>query len=127
MPTRHLFSSLLLLLLCFAVQQKASATVQVSVHPARAPLTLTQTQQFTATVAGTTNTAVIWFVDGVRGGNSTVGTISSTGSYHPPASERHAYHYCQERGRHGNRRMPRCGSPTIPACLPITVIVFVAE
>ncbi len=64
MPTRQLFSSLLILLLCFAVQQKASATVQVSVHPARAPLTLTQTQQFTATVAGTTNTGVIWFVDG---------------------------------------------------------------
>jgi hypothetical protein len=86
MPTRHLFASLLLLLLlCFAVQQKASAIVQVSVHPARAPLTLTQTQQFTAKVAGTTNTGVIWFVDGVRGGNSTVGTISSTGFYRPPA------------------------------------------
>jgi hypothetical protein len=85
MSLRRLSSSLLLLLLCFAVQQKASAAVQVSVHPVRAPLTLTQAQQFTATVAGTTNTSVIWFVDGVRGGNSTVGTISTTGLYHPPA------------------------------------------
>jgi hypothetical protein len=28
---------------------------------------------------------VIWFVDGIRGGNSTVGTISTSGLYHPPA------------------------------------------
>ena len=83
MTRRCLFFSLLLVL-CLLIQQKASATVQVAVHPVRAPLTLTQTQQFTATVAGTTNTAVIWFVDGVKGGNSTVGTITSTGFYHPP-------------------------------------------
>ncbi len=84
MTTRRLFFSLGLFI-SLVIQQKASAAVQVTVHPARAPLTLTQAQQFTATVAGTTNTAVNWFVDGVRGGNSTVGTISSTGLYHPPA------------------------------------------
>ncbi|HLJ29961.1 MAG TPA: pyrrolo-quinoline quinone [Candidatus Angelobacter sp.] len=62
------------------------AAVTVTVHPARAPLTLTQPQQFTATVVNTTNTGVIWAVDGITGGNSTVGTISSGGLYHPPSS-----------------------------------------
>lgn len=86
MSTRRLFSSLLLSL-CILIQQKASAIVQVTVHPARAPLTLTQTQQFKATVAGTTNTSVSWFVDGVKGGNLTVGTITTTGFYRPPAKK----------------------------------------
>jgi len=62
------------------------AAVTVRVRPARAPLTLTQPQQFTATVANTSNHNVTWAVDGVVGGNSTVGTISSTGLYHPPSS-----------------------------------------
>lgn len=62
----------------------ALAAVGVSVHPARAPLTLTEPQQFTATVVNTTNHAVTWSVDGIAGGNATVGTISSSGLYHPP-------------------------------------------
>jgi hypothetical protein len=37
--------------------------------------------QFTATVTGTTNTAVSWEVDGVAGGSAATGTISATGSY----------------------------------------------
>ncbi|HEY1938087.1 MAG TPA: pyrrolo-quinoline quinone [Candidatus Angelobacter sp.] len=48
-------------------------------------MTLTEPQQFTATVVNTTNHSVIWAVDGVTGGNSTVGTISTSGLYHPPA------------------------------------------
>ena len=62
------------------------AAVTVVVHPARAPLTLTQPQQFTATVANTTNHNVTWAVDGITGGNSTVGTITTGGLYHPPSS-----------------------------------------
>src|SRR3954469_3338262 len=64
----------------------ASAQVTVSVRPRTAGLTYTQTQQFTKTVSGTTNTAVRWTVDGVTGGNSTVGTISTSGLYTPPHS-----------------------------------------
>jgi parallel beta-helix repeat protein len=45
---------------------------------------LGNTQQLTATVTGTSNTAVTWSVNGVSGGNSTVGTISSTGLYTAP-------------------------------------------
>ena len=45
-----------------------------------------QTRQFTATVQNTTNTAVIWKVNGIAGGNSTVGTISTSGVYKAPNS-----------------------------------------
>jgi hypothetical protein len=57
----------------------AVATAQVTVSPRRAPVTLHQTQQFTA------NIPVNWLVDGIVGGNSTVGTISTGGLYTPPA------------------------------------------
>ena len=45
------------------------------------------TQQLTAQVTGTTgSTAVIWLAGGVVGGNSTVGTISTTGLFTAPAT-----------------------------------------
>src|SRR5947209_10269442 len=74
----------ILLPLCF-YSIHAFAAVGVTVHPVRVSLTLTEPQQFTATVTNTTNHSVIWAVDGIVGGNSTVGTISSSGLYHPPA------------------------------------------
>jgi subtilase family serine protease len=45
-----------------------------------------QTQQFTATVANSTNQSVTWAVAGVTGGNATVGTISATGLYTAPVA-----------------------------------------
>jgi len=45
---------------------------------------LGNTQQFTATVTGSSNTAVSWSVNGVAGGNSKVGTISTAGLYTAP-------------------------------------------
>src|SRR3954469_19817216 len=65
----------------------ASAQVTVSVRPRTAGLTFTQTQQFTATVANTTNKSLRWTVDGIAGGNSTVGTVSTSGLYTPPHSK----------------------------------------
>jgi serine protease len=44
------------------------------------------TQSFTASVTHTLNTAVTWEVNGIVGGNATVGTISTAGLYSPPAS-----------------------------------------
>ena len=41
-------------------------------------------QQFSATVTNSTNTSVNWSVNGIAGGNSTVGTISSAGLYTAP-------------------------------------------
>jgi hypothetical protein len=57
----------------------------LALTPRNAALTLAQTQQFSVSnaPAGTTLT---WAVDGVAGGNSTVGTISSGGLYTAPAS-----------------------------------------
>ena len=50
----------------------------ITVSPKAVVLTTTQTQQFTASLSST------WSVDGVSGGNSTVGTITSGGLYTPP-------------------------------------------
>jgi hypothetical protein len=58
--------------------------VTVTPNPVNVPAG--STVQFTATVTGTTNTTVAWQVNGMSGGNSTVGTISSAGLYTAPAS-----------------------------------------
>lgn len=42
-------------------------------------------QSFSATVTGTSNTAVTWQVNGTNAGSSTVGTIDSNGTYTAPA------------------------------------------
>ncbi|HEV3332052.1 MAG TPA: hypothetical protein VG096_13770, partial [Bryobacteraceae bacterium] len=55
-------------------------TVIVSLSPGSASLQALQTQQFTATIAGTGNTGVTWSL------NPNVGTISSTGLYTAPAT-----------------------------------------
>jgi len=60
-------------------------TIVVTVSPSSALVAVGTSQQFTATVAGTNNTAVIWSVDGVHGGNSSVGTITSSGLYTAPS------------------------------------------
>ena len=70
--------------------QGASAAVTValpiSISPTTAAIGLSGTVQFTATVTFSTNTAVTWQVNGVNGGNATVGTISTAGLYTAPAS-----------------------------------------
>ncbi len=58
----------------------------VAVTPQVASLTSTQTVQFQATQNGVPTNNVTWLVDGVVGGNSSVGTISSSGLYTPPTS-----------------------------------------
>jgi hypothetical protein len=61
-------------------------TVSVSVAPQSPTAVVNQTLAFRATVTGTTNTAVVWQVNAVAGGNSTVGTISTSGTYTAPAN-----------------------------------------
>jgi hypothetical protein len=63
-----------------------AAAVNVTISPTSATVAAGGTQQFTATVQNTSNTAVIWQVNGVTGGNATVGTISSSGLYAAPAT-----------------------------------------
>ncbi len=61
-------------------------TASVSISPLRAALTTGQSQTFTATVTGNAFTCVNWEVDSIPGGNSSVGTVSATGVYSPPAA-----------------------------------------
>ncbi len=63
--------------------------VTVSASPSSLSLLVSASGTVSATVSGTTNTAVSWSVDGVVGGNSTVGVVSGTGStatYTAPAT-----------------------------------------
>jgi hypothetical protein len=63
-----------------------SATVTVSPKLAAVVVT-SQTQQFNATVTGTVaDLTVTWSVDTIAGGNATVGTVSASGLYTPPAT-----------------------------------------
>lgn len=65
--------------------QAAPANVAISLSPQSATVVASGTQQFTATVSGTSNQNVTWWVNGVTGGNATVGTITSTGLYTAPS------------------------------------------
>lgn len=59
-------------------------TVTVAVSPQNASVSLGQSVQFTATVTRASSDAVNWSVNGIAGGNSTVGTISGIGLYTAP-------------------------------------------
>jgi hypothetical protein len=52
-----------------------------------ATVTLGTTSQYTATITGSTNTNVTWSVNGVAGGNTSVGSISTSGLYTAPATD----------------------------------------
>jgi hypothetical protein len=83
-----------------AVSQKdptksASATVTITLTPVPSNITVVVspaapsvpafgTQQFSATVTGSTNTAVAWQVNGMTGGSQSLGFISATGLYVAP-------------------------------------------
>jgi MBG domain (YGX type) len=60
--------------------------IVVTVSPLSASVQTGATKQFSATVTGTSNSSVNWSVNGAAGGNSTVGTVSSSGLYTAPAS-----------------------------------------
>jgi len=73
-----------------SITASASVTVtpvvKVTVSPSNVAVETNHTQQFSATVVNTTNTAVTWQVNGVIGGNSTVGKIDVNGLYTAPGS-----------------------------------------
>ncbi|HKP13301.1 MAG TPA: DUF1800 family protein [Blastocatellia bacterium] len=57
----------------------------VSIDPVNLTLPAGGTRQFSVKVVGAANTAVTWSVNGITGGNATVGTISGPGLYAAPA------------------------------------------
>src|SRR5260370_31544466 len=60
--------------------------VSVTVTPATPTVNNFATQQFTAAVTGTTNTAVTWQVDTVAGGSQATGFIPSSGLLGTPGA-----------------------------------------
>lgn len=59
----------------------------VVLMPQVASINTIQTQTFAATLDGDGNASFTWAVDGIPGGNDSVGTVSSDGLYTPPAAE----------------------------------------
>jgi hypothetical protein len=59
--------------------------ISVALSAASPDVRLGATDQVTATVTGSSNQNVSWFVDAVAGGNATVGTISASGVYSAPS------------------------------------------
>ncbi len=62
-----------------------SGSIAVQLNQTSVTLSPGAQQQFTATVTGSTNTAVTWSVDGTNGGSTTVGTVAATGLYNAPS------------------------------------------
>lgn len=67
-----------------AATSTAPPTIEVTVKPASGSVVLGGQATFAATVTNTTDTAVSWSVNGVPGGNATLGTITSLGVYTAP-------------------------------------------
>jgi len=82
---RHRSSCLLgLVILLLSASPLLAATVTIS--PTAATLAVTADKRFTATVMGAADGSVKWLVNGIAGGNSTLGTVDANGSYRAPAS-----------------------------------------
>ena len=62
----------------------SAATVTLNIPSAT--VTVGASQQFEASVVGPTDTSVTWEVNSISGGNSTFGTIDTTGLYTAPAT-----------------------------------------
>ena len=76
----------LTVLSALAVLASITGTAQsVTVTPGYTNIGVSTSLQYTATVTGLANTSVTWLVSGVKGGNSTLGSISATGLYNSPA------------------------------------------
>ena len=85
---KRITQTVVLLVMASAAFLQAWGSMTLTISPTTAVLQTGMSQQFTATVKGTTKTnssQVAWFVNGVRGGSTTYGTISSTGLYNAPS------------------------------------------
>jgi uncharacterized protein (DUF1800 family) len=84
--SRFALSLLLVLIACWPpTYGYPGAGVTVTVDPLSVTVPVGGTRQLTTQVIGAKNTAVTWSVNGITGGNSTVGTINSAGLYTAPA------------------------------------------
>ena len=60
--------------------------VGITVAPKRAGITRWQTQTIVPTITATSNTSVLWDVDGTPGGSAALGTVNAAGVYTPPTT-----------------------------------------
>jgi hypothetical protein len=60
--------------------------ITVAISPSLANVRMGGSQQFSATVSGSANASVTWFVNGKSGGSAATGIINSAGLYTPPNS-----------------------------------------
>jgi hypothetical protein len=67
-------------------QPAATPSITVAVSPSTANVRAANSASFTATVSGTSNTAVTWSVNNSAGGSTSLGSIDSSGNYSAPAS-----------------------------------------
>ena len=67
-------------------REAATAAVTVSISPGYSQVVRAHTLQFSASVSGTTDTAVTWQVDNANGGTPDAGQISPAGLYSAPNS-----------------------------------------
>jgi hypothetical protein len=84
---RAIFLSLLIFTAARLVSRGATTLHNISVSPASVTVMAGKTQQFKATGSG--STAIRWMVDGVAGGNVSVGKISASGLYTAPGTTAH--------------------------------------
>ena len=81
-----LLASLISLSACGGGGGGSSSKVAISISAPATTVATGATLQFSATVSGSSNTAVTWEVNGAAGGNATTGTISSAGLFAAPAN-----------------------------------------
>lgn len=67
-------------------QPPPPATISVSVSPLTTSVRAGASATFSASVTGTQNTAVTWYVNDTSGGSASFGTIDSSGNYTAPAT-----------------------------------------
>lgn len=72
--------------LAAATSIPALASVTLTAWPDYASVRTGLTQQFKTAISGATGETVYWRVNGISGGNSTIGWISTTGLYTAPAT-----------------------------------------
>jgi len=78
--------ALLQLLSAALLPLAAHAATKVAVSPGYTNLGVSATLQYSATVTGLSNTGVKWEINGIVGGSSTIGTITTAGLYKAPAT-----------------------------------------
>ena len=71
---------------CGHGSSSTTSTVSITLAPQTVSLKVTSTAQFTATISNSSNMNVTWQVNSITGGNTTFGTISTSGLYTAPSS-----------------------------------------